>query len=417
MTSLSDRERLRALAGQYTEVVTSDGMNRRRETWRLSNELKERTVPFVIEDNGSFFQDLFPDLQCEGESERGFERQLLRTIINVELIDDDRVFTPFFSVGWHIGRPSICPDLKIHSVPDVTGKNLGYETNMPLADLESGLDKLQRGPFTIDRKATYKRKEAAEAIFGDLLPIEIVCHGTLSAGSSMAQKAVTLMGMERFYLAMLDQPENVHRFFDFVVTEGEDYLKWLDDEGLITPNHTEYVCGSGSYAYCDELPRREIGEGEAYHPVDCWGFVEAQEAVGISNDMYAEFIFPYQYRVGHQYGLLYYGCCEPVHILWPTIKKFKNLRKMTISPWCDQRFMADAVGKNYVLSRKPHPLKLCSEIFDPVEFEEHIQETLDIAKDNFVELVFRDTCPLNGGMKDRVSEACSIVRSLIDRPS
>jgi len=68
-----------------------------------------------------------------------------------------------------------------------------------------------------------------------------------------------------------------------------------------------------------------------------------------------------------------------------------------------------------VLSRKPHPLKLCGARFDPAEFEAHIRETLEAAEGRFVELVFRDTCTLDGTMKDRVAEACGIVRRLIGR--
>lgn len=33
-------------------------MAQRREKWRLHNRLLEKTVPFHIEDNGSYFQEL-----------------------------------------------------------------------------------------------------------------------------------------------------------------------------------------------------------------------------------------------------------------------------------------------------------------------------------------------------------------------
>jgi hypothetical protein len=413
---MKDREKLRTLAARYSEIVNSDDMAARRERWRLSNRLLERTVPFVIEDNGTFFKDLTPPCQCAGEEERGFEAQMLRVISNYELIPDDHVYTPYFQVGWEINRPDLCPGLTITRVPDATGRTLGYETNTPLADLEKGLGILRRGEFKLDREKTLRRAALADEIFGDLLPVKITggWH-TVGAGVGMAYKAVTWMGMDNFYMAMIDQPENVHRLFDFISTEALDFLSWMQKENLITPNHGEFCCGSGSMGYTDELPRRKIKDGDPWLPEDCWCATEAQEAVGISNDMFAEFIFPYQSRIADQFGLVYYGCCEPVHTIWSTIKQFKSMRKMTISPWCDQRFMADAVGKDYVLSRKPHPLKLCGETFDPAGFNAHIKETLDIAKDNFVELVFRDTCTLYGSMKDRVKEACGIVKNLIGR--
>jgi len=415
MTTPKDRERLRKLAAEYAEIARSDVMNARRQIWRRSNRIEERTVPFQIEDNGTFFADLTPKPQCEGAFERGLEQQMFRTITNYRLMDDDRVFPPYCEIGWAIGRPSLCPELKITRAPDATGRELGYKTNTPLADLGHSLHKLRRGEFTVNRAETLRRVEAANQAFGDLLPVKIVSHHTLSAGTGMAGKAVTLIGMDNLYMAMLDQPENVHRFFDFVATEGAEFLDWLEAEGLITLNNGEFCVGSGSCGYTDELPRRRIADGEKVLPEDCWGFQEAQEAIGLSPRMYAEFIHPYQRRVSDRYGLVYYGCCEPVHHFWPTLKQFKNLRKVTVSPWCNQESIAASVGKSCVLSRKPHPLKLCGETFNPEEFAAHIRETLDIARDNFVEVIFRDTCPLNGSMKDRVSEACKIVRRLIGR--
>ena len=410
MTSTNDRSRLRALAAEYAEVTNSEKMDSRREVWRRSNRLIERTVPFQIEDNGTFFTDLVPALQCDGEAERGFEHEMLVAITNHRLIDDDRVFPPYFGVPWHVSRPSMC-DVQIKHGTDRTGRQLGYETSEPLADLGNSLHKLRRGEFRVDRGATHRRAELAEGLFGDLLPVKVTCPHTLAVGTSLAYKAVIWMGMDNFYVAMIEQPENVHRFFDFIATEGVEFLDWLEAEDLKTPNSGEYCVGSGSCGYTDELPKSS-GRLTA---ADCWAFHEAQESIGLSPAMYAEFIHPYQRRTADRFGLVYYGCCEPVHHLWPVLKGFENLRKVTVSPWCDQASIAASVGKDVVLSRKPHPMQLCGETFDPLAFEAHIRETLDMAADNFVELIFRDTCTLSGAMKDRVAEACTIVRRLIGR--
>lgn len=415
MTCYHDRERLRNLAARYAEIVNSDDMNGRREIWRLSNRLLKRTVPFVIEDNGTFMKDLTPTCECEGVPERNFEQYLLEGITNYERIPDDRVYKPYYPASWIIERPNICPGVEITRVPDATGRSLGYKTNTPLADLANSLHILQRGEFKVDRNGTYHKVELAESIFGDLLPVKIVCDPITNVATGMAGKAVLWMGMDNFYMAMLDQPDNIHRFFDFISTEALDFLNWLQQENLIRPNHGEFCCGSGSIGYTDELPRSSSSEQHRWRPVDCWGFIEAQESVGISNEMYAEFIFPYQNRLAQHFGLIYYGCCEPVHLIWPTVKQFKNLRKITISPWCDQKIMSKAVGRDYVLSRKPHPMQLCGETFNQESFTNHIKETLDIARDNFVELIFRDTCTLKGAMNDRVARACGIVKKLIGR--
>ena len=86
-----------------------------------------------------------------------------------------------------------------------------------------------------------------------------------------------------------------------------------------------------------------------------------------------------------------------------------------MSPWCDVESIAAQVGRQAVLSRKPHPLKLCGAAFDPEDFEADISRTLDITRGNFVELIFRDTCTLCGAMRDRVAEACRILHRMLGR--
>lgn len=434
MTTPQDRNRLRQLAAEYAAIVNSDAMNERRETWRLSNRLEQRTVPFQIEDNGTFFADLTPPLQCEGAFERGCEAQLLHAITNHRLMDDDRIFPTSFQISWAVSRTSFCPDLQLKRAPDATGRELGYETNTPLADLANSLDKLRPTEFSVNREATYQQVEAATETFGDLLPVEIIGRSIISAGTGFSNQAVMLIGMDDFYIAMIDQPENVHAFFDFMATDNARFADWLEAEGLITTGDHTYDCGSGSCVYTDELPRRPLSSSREEHTpcapgaarahtecaphammADSWGFIEAQEAVGFSPTMYAEFIHPYQRRVGDRFGLINYGCCEPVHAIWPTLRGFANLRKITVSPWCDVPSISASAGKQVVLSRKPHPLKLCGATFDPADFEATIRETLALTADNFVELIFRDTCTLSGTMRDRVAEACGIIKRLLGR--
>lgn len=415
LTSPADRNRLRQLAAEYAEIVHSDAMQARREKWRLSNRLEQRTVPFQIEDNGTFFADLTPPLQCEGDLERGMEGYFLHAITNHRLIDDDRIFPREFLVVWHVGRTAICPEIQIKRAADATGRELGYETNVPLEDLAHSLHKLRPTEFSVDREGTHRHAELAEELFGDLVPVKIIGRQIFAAGSGLAYQAVHLIGMDTLYMAMLDQPENVHAFFDFVTSDAERYADWLEAEGLVTAGDYEFDCGSGSCVHTDELPRRKIAEGEPARAEDCWGFIEAQEAVGLSPAMYAEFIHPYQRRIGDRFGLINYGCCEPVHLIWPTLTGFHNLRKVTVSPWCDLESISASAGKSVVLSRKPHPLKLCGPTFDPADFTAMVQEILDVFSENFVELIFRDTCTLNGTMAARVQEACGIVRGLIER--
>jgi hypothetical protein len=66
-----DTKRLRNLAGKYVEYAMGAPMAQRREKWRLHNRRQEKTFTFHIEDNGAYFRDLMPPLECEDAGRPG----------------------------------------------------------------------------------------------------------------------------------------------------------------------------------------------------------------------------------------------------------------------------------------------------------------------------------------------------------
>jgi len=116
----------------------------------------------------------------------------------------------------------------------------------------------------------------------------------------------------------------------------------------------------------------------------------------MSPRQYEEFIFPYQRAVIEKFGLCYYGCCEPVHSRWEVLKKIPNLRSVSVSPWCDEDFMAEAMGRNYVYSRKPNPTLISTKKFDEDAIREDLRKTVRTAKNCNVEIVMKDVHTLAG---------------------
>ena len=86
--------------------------------------------------------------------------------------------------------------------------------------------------------------------------------------------------------------------------------------------------------------------------------MDTQETVGLSPKMYEEFIFSCYKKIASQYGLLSYGCCEPAHPIWDNcISKLDNLRKVSISPWCDEEFMGERLrDRKNVISAKQNAM-------------------------------------------------------------
>jgi hypothetical protein len=56
-----------------------------------------------------------------------------------------------------------------------------------------------------------------------------------------------------------------------------------------------------------------------------------------------------------RFGLLYYGCCEPLEKKIDIIRKIKNVRKISVSPWANAVTCAENIHGDYVLALKPNP--------------------------------------------------------------
>lgn len=409
------RSHLRGLAETYAKYALSETMAQRKEKWRLHNGLRERTFPFHIEDNGSYLRDLSPALVCEDPAQRQLEARLLYDIVSYERINDDRIIPERFVVDWVTELSNYCDDLHFTHAEDSHGGSLGYESNKPIKDIDGDFGKLKKRTLTLNRQLTDRHAELASEVFQGLLPVVVGrCSSLYSNG--IANKAVHLMGMQELYLQMAMNPEAVHRLLAFLAEDNMALGQWEEDHGLLALNNdgNQGYC-SGSSQFSDEIPGRAIEQGEKILSADLYGYLEAQEAAGLSPDMFAEFLMPHLRKLA-KFKLMKFGCCEPVHGFIPHLQELNGLRKVSVSPWCDLKKLAANCRKNVIWSRKPVPLKLCGEVFDPDDFKAHLQETLDIGAGHFIEFIFRDTTRLTGAMEARLADACRIVREVAAHP-
>ncbi|MDD5679164.1 MAG: hypothetical protein PHW60_14415 [Kiritimatiellae bacterium] len=410
------RSHLKRLAGTYAEYALGDVMAQRREKWRLHNGLQEPTAPFHIEDNGSYLRDLSPALICEDPVQRNLEAQLLKAIVSYERINDDRIIPDRFVVDWVTKISNYCDDLQFTHADDGHGGTLGYQSNRPIKDIDGDFAKLKKRTMTLDRRLTTEHAELAADVFQGLLPVVVGRCGSLYS-NGIAGKVVHLMGMEELYLQMAMNPEAVHRLLTFLAEDNLALGQWEEEQGLLTLNNdgNQGYC-SGSSQFSNEIPGRDIKPGEPILSTDRYGYLEVQEAAGLSPDMFAEFFMPHLRKFAARFKLMKFGCCEPVHGFIPHLQELNGLRKVSVTPWCDQKKLADRCDRNIIWSRKPVPLKLCGTTFDPDDFRTHLKETLDIGSRYFIEFIFRDTTQLTGKMEGRVAEACRIVREITAHP-
>jgi hypothetical protein len=129
---------------------------------------------------------------------------------------------------------------------------------------------------------------------------------------------------------------------------------------------------------------------------DMWGFAESQETVGVSPEMFAEFIFPYQLSLLSRFGLNCYGCCEPLDARWHIIKQIPNLRRISVSPWASISKMAEYLQDDYIFSMKPNPSLLAMESFDEGLIRRVLRQSMREAAECRLEVIMKDNHTLRG---------------------
>lgn len=362
--SQHDRQVLRDLAKRVAELAARPMESEKRELWYRHNAL-EPTRPLVFCDPENGWNEILtPDkLQCEGGLARSWEWHLRRELFWGEQMRDDRVIEPYFNVG-HVYTET---DWGLRETR-IGGEGGGaWRWEAPLQSYED-MDKLRFPQITVDYEATEELLQLAQETLGDLLHVRLKSSWWWSLG--MTQTLVYLRGLEQIMYDMVDCPDNVHRLMAFLRDGHAARIDFLEKNGLLYLNNDGSYVGSGGFGWTHELPQPDFN-GHV-RTIDMWGFAESQETVGISPEMFEEFIFPYQLSLLERFGLNCYGCCEPLDSRWHVVERFPRLRRVSMSPWVNVEVMAERLGNRYIFSWKPHPGVLAADTFD----EDFVRQTL-----------------------------------------
>jgi len=404
---------LRELARKQREYAHLPVMAERRALWYAHNALQSER-PILVMEMGTFRDSILPEPRCASRAGQFIENQLQAHILNHELIDDDKVVPDVFVVPWLIHIREFGLDVHRTRARDSRGVELGYSTDHPIVDLARDLRKVGPSEFSVDREGTARLRALAEDVLGDILPVEVQ-NWNLRWFLTPSAKVVHLMGMQAMLLALVDTPDLMHRLYDTLVEQILRAVSWMEEEGLLTLDNGNHYAGAGSFGFTDELPLAACRDGGPVTRADLWANLNSQETVGLSPAMYKEFILPAYHALAQEFGLVYYGCCEPVHTIWDgCIDGLPHLRKVSISPWCDEDFMGERLrGSGVIYSRKPSPNLIGVGEFDPQAYREHIAETVRAARGCTLEIVHRDIYTLVGD-RTRAGRAIAIAREVVD---
>lgn len=430
-----DRHILRELARRQLDNAMQPSNQKKIQEWYLHNELKGKR-PMVHLELWTFSQEVIPPLlQCIDEAARAIEMQLYQNFLNQELFDDDKVTMPTYDLAYDTWFTLF--DIPVHTTfsKDASGNDsLGHHFQEVLVDLEEDYHKLKKSTFGANMQGALKKKALLENTFGDILPVRLKMDALYSVPTQML---VHIMSMENMMFAMYDYPELFKEMMDRIANDTLDYFDFLEANGLLLPTVSGENLGQGTWCFNHTLPGAnnpdqkgtvtsdtvaggpaanntlnngpavssgnsgQLNSVSAMRPLkttDVWGFMDSQETVGLSPAMYEEFIFPCYKKISSRFGLLSYGCCEPVDPIWDScISKLENLRKVSISPWCNEAFMAERLrGSNVIYHRKPSPNFLgVGTTLDEAAVREHIRTSLKAARGCHMEITQRDVYTIN----------------------
>ncbi len=405
--SEKDRAILKGLARKVREISERPDMAEKKRLWYLHNNLQgERPMIFCDPENG--WTEIIPDstLECQNDLARHWELHLKKQIFWGDEMQDDYVVEPVMDIAhvyrelpWRIkGKESASHGF----ATQLDGGAYHIDTVMESYD---EIDKILPQEITVDYAATDKVMDLAHSIFDDILKVQLRTVWYWSVG--LTDEYSQLRGMDKMMMDFYDNPDGVHALMKKLQQGTLQRLEFLEKNNLLFPNNNYTYVGSGGIGYTDQLPGNDPAKLN-----EIWGLLESQITVGVSPEMFGEFIWPYQKEILDRFGLGCYGCCEGLESRIDLVKTSKSLRRVSVSHWADVEKMSDALKKDYIFSFKPTPSPLATHEMDMETARREMEEKFAVARDkNYVEILMKDNHTL-GNNPENVKKWVNLAREI-----
>lgn len=356
---------IRKLAERLREIAAESRYAEKRRRWVAHNELTGDKQPllWICPDDDGGWRDLIPaeQLICVHPDLRALEWQLRKLIFHHEIIADDFVQEPVVRfdlpgeyTGYFYADKAQNNAWGIDIAPMKVGEKAYHLPNylQDQANVEHLLS------HEVDFLPDEARTAALRALYEEAVDGEIQVQFTIPYGvlvQSLFIELVHLRGLTELMLDFYDQPEWLSAILDHMSASKARLLDKLERDHLLFDNRSNIYTGSGGLGYTQDAKVAD----DAATIGGMWGFADAQELSNVSPRMFREFALAYQARGLRKFGMVCYGCCEPLDDRFDMIfAALGNVRRLSVSPWCDVYKAADAIGAKAVYSWKPNPALL-----------------------------------------------------------
>jgi hypothetical protein len=373
---------LRRLAARLAEIAQLPEQDEKRRLWMRHNKLDQERPMFILELEPPIWSEICPadQLICTDDNARQLESRLRNMIWHHEHLPDDTIYEPAIDVPlktdvrWWGGLSA----KRIRS--GVQGGSIAFEPVLfPGDDIES---KIPLPEVQVDREGSLAEHAAYQDLLGDLLEIRLV--GNISPLFAPMDQIGEWMGLENMMMALAMEPEWMKALGDRLLEGQTLWIRELEASDALSPNTGVKRVGTGGLGLTDELDDNTGAKAQ-------WGQAAAQMFTAVSPQMHAEFAIRIEKPWLEMFGLAGYGCCEALHHKVDILRPVKNLRRISMSPFVDMEVAAEAVGRDYIFSRKPAPSLLACDTWNIDMARRSIRADLEIAKDCNIEFIMR-TC-------------------------
>ncbi len=366
-----ERTLLRELASRVAEIAALPVQQETIALWKALNGLKP-VRPMVAIDQVCWHEMNVDDeltLRTESPFCRDLETRLRRTLYAWKYMRADMVVEPVIEVGKIIRSTGLgIETVERTAVLDPENDVVGH-AYIDQLKTEEDIQRIHTPELTLDEQATAEVEEAAHGIFDGILQVRM--QGMLP-GFAPWDVITTWHSPESILFDLGTRPEFMHRVMARLTDAYLGMLDQAEEKGLLGHSQATIHCTG---AFTDELPAPGF-EPRRPRARDLWTYGMAQIFAGVSPTMHQEFELAYAARWYERFGLVYYGCCEPLDGKIDIIKRIPHVRKVSMSPWVNVERGAERIGRDLVFSRKPSPAFL-ADAWNPEAVRRDLQATRD----------------------------------------
>jgi len=404
-----DSEVLRNLGKRMAEIAALPVQLEKRALWSENNDLRP-VRPMVFMDQlpwGEINKSDEMRLSCEDHFLRTVEQSIREILYRwvhfpCDMVVENRIDVPKSVRNLHYG---------IHISEEVIAFDpsndiVSHKYDDQIKDFKE-LAALREDEVGVDAAADQQRLDILNDIFAGIIPVRL---SGVQIHAGIWDRIAQMRPAENVLWDLADKPQLIEATVQRFVELTQATVDQCERLGLLDPA-LQYIHCSG--AYTSDLPGDRF-DGDTALAKDCWAFGMAQLFSTVSPAMHDEYEIEMVKPLYERFGLLYYGCCEPLHDRIHLIRKLKNVRKISVSPWADADVSAERIGRDYVLSCKVNPAFIANG-FEQEQIVRQMEQTISAARKNGTptEFILKDVSTV-GNRLERLDAWEKLAMRLVD---